>query len=495
VPVTPGNSLPPDLVLDLTAFRLLRRGEPVKLQKTPMDVLTLLARKRGGLVTRDEIVAAIWGDAVHVDVDAGINTAIRKVRHALDDDVAAPRYLETVVGKGYRFIGPITILENRDDSFPPPSSSVMVTAARARLPIRHVIWAAMLGAALLAAALTTRSDIGARISRALPGHRGLNGSSDGLDVAEPYVRGRVEMSWLDRGSTPRAYFERALAIDPTYAPARAGLADFYRAQAIAADDGSEHAWSLAERYATEALALDETSAEAHIAVAQIRLMHDWDWPAAREHALRALQLNPGSPDAHAVYARYLRVAGHMHDAVDQRAQAAALDPLRPDLRVQLALEDWFAGDVLNAVASARQALMLDVNNQPARGLLCVSFGRLRRFDDSIVECGKGLALAGHSDWGAAAASEYQHHGYEAAVQLVARKQLNDILMQPRPDLWELANAYVLVGMRDKAIDTLFEGLTLHEPGLLQIRQDPDFDPIRDDPRYLELIRRIGFPSE
>jgi len=110
--MTPGKELPQDLVLDLTSFQLIRAGQPVKLEKNPMELLALLVRRQGALVTRQEIVSAIWGDDVHIDAGAGINTAIRKIRQALDDNSTSPRYLETVVGKGYRFIGPISVVSN-----------------------------------------------------------------------------------------------------------------------------------------------------------------------------------------------------------------------------------------------------------------------------------------------------------------------------------------------------------------------------------------------
>jgi Tol biopolymer transport system component/DNA-binding winged helix-turn-helix (wHTH) protein len=100
-----------DLVLDLSSFQLIRDGQRVKLEKTPMELLALLVRRRGALVSREEIVHTIWGEAVHIDGDAGVNTAIRKIRLALDDDSASPRYLETSVGKGYRFVGPITLVD------------------------------------------------------------------------------------------------------------------------------------------------------------------------------------------------------------------------------------------------------------------------------------------------------------------------------------------------------------------------------------------------
>jgi hypothetical protein len=79
--------------------------------------------------------------------------------------------------------------------------------------------------------------------------------------------------------------------------------------------------------------------------------------------------------------------------------------------------------------------------------------------------------------------------------LVAKKRLNEIRKRPQADLWDLANAYVAADMRDDAFRALFQGLKTHEPGLLQIRVDPDFDSIRSDPRYTELVRQIGFPTE
>jgi TolB-like protein/tetratricopeptide (TPR) repeat protein len=319
----------------------------------------------------------------------------------------------------------------------------------------------------------------------------------GPAVVESYFRGRFELARhiLPVPDTARAHFQRAIELDPSYAPAYAGLSDFYRSRAVGDDEGAEEAWRLAEQYATEALSLDSQSAETHAAIAQIKLMHDWDWHAAREHALRALQLNPSSPDAHTVYARYLRVAGDMGEAVSHRKQAVALDPFREDLKEQLALECFLARDYKSVVESARQTLANDPDHQFAHGALCGNLGYLGLFDESVAECGKALALEGHSDWVPGYVWEYHERGYEAANLLVARKRLKEILKRRQPDLWDLANAYVAANMREEALHTLFQGLQTHEPGLLQIRVDPDFDSIRNHPRYAELVHQIGFPTE
>jgi TolB-like protein/DNA-binding winged helix-turn-helix (wHTH) protein/Tfp pilus assembly protein PilF len=115
-----------DFTLDVAAYQLRRDGRPIKLGRQPMELLLLLVERRGQLVTRADIVARLWGPDVFVDVETGVNTAISKVRHALRDAPEAPRFLETVAGKGYRFIAPV-------DGTPPaePPAGVELPAAMA----------------------------------------------------------------------------------------------------------------------------------------------------------------------------------------------------------------------------------------------------------------------------------------------------------------------------------------------------------------------------
>jgi len=93
-----------DYVLDFGRFQLSRGGRPLKLEGLPLQLLMFLVEKQGQLVSREEIADALWGKDVFVDVEQGINTAIRKIRLALDDNSGQPHYLLTIVGRGYRFI-------------------------------------------------------------------------------------------------------------------------------------------------------------------------------------------------------------------------------------------------------------------------------------------------------------------------------------------------------------------------------------------------------
>jgi len=95
-----------DFELDYSRFQLCRSGRPVRLEGLPLQLLMFMVEKRGQLVTREQIASELWSKDVFVDVEQGINTAIRKIRRALADDADEPQYLQTVVGRGYRFVAP-----------------------------------------------------------------------------------------------------------------------------------------------------------------------------------------------------------------------------------------------------------------------------------------------------------------------------------------------------------------------------------------------------
>lgn len=156
-------TLPPqvrfhDFELDRDRFELRRTGHRIRLERKPMELLILLTERQGQLVARAEIVERVWGKDFFFDAERGINNAIRKIRAALNDNPEQPRFLETVVGKGYRFIAPIELLDQPDAPQPVgKESSAKVAAATRSAPAQRWVQrsrtAAVL-AALLAAALT-----------------------------------------------------------------------------------------------------------------------------------------------------------------------------------------------------------------------------------------------------------------------------------------------------------------------------------------------------
>ena len=166
--------------LDRDRFELCRAGRALKLEKMPMELLILLASRKGDLVTRDEIAERLWGGEVYVDTEHGINTAIRKIRYILRDDSDQPRFVQTVMGKGYRFVGAIEEvrpsssenghkLSAEEGSAPGHGTNVSHScprfdgtrvcsskscepphdAARPSFTARHRLWPAAVGAAVL----------------------------------------------------------------------------------------------------------------------------------------------------------------------------------------------------------------------------------------------------------------------------------------------------------------------------------------------------------
>jgi DNA-binding winged helix-turn-helix (wHTH) protein len=110
--------------LDFSRFQLFRAGKPVRLEGLPLRLLMYLVERQGELVTREQIADALWGKDVFVDIEMGINTAIRKIRMALEDDSSQPEYLQTVVGHGYRFVAQFSPSQESSASTESPKVSL-----------------------------------------------------------------------------------------------------------------------------------------------------------------------------------------------------------------------------------------------------------------------------------------------------------------------------------------------------------------------------------
>ena len=134
--MTPGLLRFEDFELDLRSWQVRRSGRTLRLERIPMEVLFLLAEQRGRLVTREEIIEKLWGKNVSLDTDNAINTAIRKIRLALKDDPVQPRFVQTVTGKGYRFICPISEVD-RAPVQEPTAAAVQKPGSREQQPLPH----------------------------------------------------------------------------------------------------------------------------------------------------------------------------------------------------------------------------------------------------------------------------------------------------------------------------------------------------------------------
>lgn len=142
-PASPSLRFGDELELDRSAYQLRRAGHPVKLERIPLEILLLLTERPGQLVTREQIAERVWGMDAALDVDNSINGAVRKIRHALKDDPEQPRFIQTITGRGYRFVAPV--LGSPDPVAEPAKATPTepVTSPHAgvlRRPLRASLW-------------------------------------------------------------------------------------------------------------------------------------------------------------------------------------------------------------------------------------------------------------------------------------------------------------------------------------------------------------------
>src|SRR4051812_8899007 len=225
-----------DFELDVPAYGLRRRGVHVKLERQPMDLLILLVERRQQLVSRNDIVDRLWGKDAFIDVETGINTAIRKIRHVLDDAPDSPRFVETISGKGYRFVAPVDVIPGQrpsNGSTPRQlSAAASVTipefpsspAAAAEVPMRrpdqwHLRWVggAAITIAMLALAVSWFLRPARMITAAVPAMRLVQLTAlSGYEIGRSSADGRLVLfEWTgERRSDRDIYVQIVGSSDP-----------------------------------------------------------------------------------------------------------------------------------------------------------------------------------------------------------------------------------------------------------------------------------------
>ena len=350
-----------DFELDVAAYELRRQGRPVKLGRQPMDLLILLVESRGQLVSRNDIVERLWGKDVFVDVETGVNTAISKVRQALRDSPDAPVFVETVSGKGYRFIAAVEVASGAPpaavpaphqeplpvpDLEPLPASRLEqpLPTSPPRTPSRAPLWIGLALVAMAAAIVAVKwRGGGAEVSRAtiavLPFANigsdpereylaaGLTEETSAslaqVDPERLIVKGRT---WRYKGTTKTAVeIGQELSVDYLVeSTIRAEESRLRVTATLIRVRDQEHVWSQSyEREATSLLGLQQELSTAIADQIRIRL--------SPEHVRAAGVRQTRNPDAFDAYlrGRYLesrRTPATNARAIQQYKQAIALDP-------------------------------------------------------------------------------------------------------------------------------------------------------------------------
>ncbi len=309
-----------------------------------------------------------------------------------------------------------------------------------------------------------------------------------------YRRGRY---FLDRRMGWQRFLpplEGALAIDPLFAPAQAAVAEGYRRVAVLDPERRQAAWVQSVVAARQALSLDPDLPAAHTTLGLIYLHRDWNWILAREELLRAIQLDPVDADARAGYATYLRLAGRSEEAIAERRRAVEAAPLKIEHLTALGTEYTFAHHYRQASAAFRDALEIEPGYLPAIRGLADAQERLGLRADEEASVRRVLAMHGPRPVREAFEAIAQREGYAAARTWLDRQELARARTQPTANLWTLAYTYARLNEKESAWKFLEAAIDQRDPAVLQMRVDPDLDPLRADPRFDGLVQRLGAPS-
>ena len=419
-----------EFALDVRERRLTRDGQDVALSPKAYDVLVELVRRAGRLVRKQELLDAVWRDAA---VEEGIlSVHVSGLRKVLGGDRSTAAYIETVAKNGYRFIAPVTMEE------PIPSAS------------------------------TTN-----------------------LDVYEIVGRARKHLMSASRTELPNAVqgFEAAIELDPTYAPAHAGLALACCAQAQQRFVPPRAAYARARVSALRALALDDASADAQVALATVMFISEWDWIGAERSLQRALERHPTHTQARLLYGHLLESQGKLADGLAMKLRALEHDPFSPSVHLAIAQAYWNQRRYDESIRWARKTLDLDSAHLLAREFLSGAYWKLGDFDRHMEENLKHAAAFGVSeDALAPVKGAYAAGGRTAVVRLA----LDRAALHPGgfPQL-QLAVLHSEIGELDVAVQHLERAIQERDPSLVDLAVAPQWDALRGHPGFQRCLGSIG----
>jgi TolB-like protein/DNA-binding winged helix-turn-helix (wHTH) protein/Flp pilus assembly protein TadD len=319
------------------------------------------------------------------------------------------------------------------------------------------------------------------------------------DAYQAYLLGRYYWNKRTADGLAQAgkYFQQAIQQDPNYAPAYAGLSDYYAFLTLIG--GPEilppnQAMMQAKAAAVKAVQLDDSSAEAHASMGNILHNYDWDFETAEREFKRAIELNPNYATAHHLYAHLLMQVGRTDESLTQARLAQELDPLSPFINNGLARQYYLSRQYDKAIAQCQVVMEIDPTYLPARTQLALAYEQKGMLAEAVSTMEQVRKLAGEKTDLPMVHALLAHAYALAGRRADAQSELNVLIAigqrryVPPP---YLAIVYLALGDKNKAFDYLNKSYQDRSEQMLYLGVEPIVDPLRGDPRFDFLLTQVG----
>ena len=308
------------------------------------------------------------------------------------------------------------------------------------------------------------------------------------ETYEAYLKGMFHLNKFTPEGYEKglAYLHQAIEHDPADPLAYAGLALGYSIIGHGPAPSPE-ALPRAKAAALKALELDDTLAEAHAVLAEVKLYYDWDWAGAEQAFQRALELNPNLAEAHGHYAWYLVLLGRKGEALAEMKRAQELDPLAPIYSAWLGQQYRSAGQYEEAIGEARKSLELNPDFPVGLSALGDVYAAKGMYEEAIAAHQKAGAVAPDLGWALG-------RTYALAGQKDKARKIAADLEEEAKNHWGLAEIYTALGEKDEAFRWLEAGYEYRHNWIPWMGWNPNYEPLRDDPRFGDLLRRMKLPE-
>jgi len=317
---------------------------------------------------------------------------------------------------------------------------------------------------------------------------------------EAYLQGLHDWDLRTKPAVERAIseFQHALALDPNYAPAHGALARAYSLAPVVGAMPPMESMPKAREAAQRAISLDPSLAAGHSTLGFVLAHYDFDWPAAEREYLRALDLNPNDAYAHLFYSNsYLSPLGRHAEAISEMQKAVAIDPFSAPVQSFLGRTYIWARQYDKAQAQFRKCAEMFPGFAIDHERLAQLLAFLGRFEDAIDEDTKARLLAGEEEHSALQKEGALRHALATRGSQGYWKQLLEFTQLPvnPPEAYNspfgTAILYSQLGEKSKALDSLEKAFDQRSLSMTELTIEPSFDPIRPDPRFQTLLRRVG----